>query len=103
MHEVTVAASCTRIFFVLSAGCFTEVCHRAELDLDGSATIKATLQSLESCCRPLFIRELDIDTANHVICQVVANVQVLDLAKLCKLLEDIFIEVLYATKCCMDA
>lgn len=98
MHEVTVTSSGTGVLFVLSAGCFAEVCHRAELNLDGSATIEATLQSLESCCSPLFIRKLDIDTANHVICQVVTDVQVLDLTKLCKLLKDIFIEVLSCSK-----
>ena len=100
VHEVTVASSCTGVLFILSAGCFTEVCHRAELYLDGSATIKATLQSLKRCCSPLLIGELDVHAANHVICQVVTDVQVLNLTKLGKLLKDVLIKVLSHDKYC---
>ena len=49
--------------------------------------------------------ELDVDVANHVVRQVVAHVQVLDLAVLVHLLKDVLVEVLgmAAAVYCMSA
>ena len=43
MHEVTVASSSACVFLVLSACCFTEVCHRTKFNLYRSAAIESSL------------------------------------------------------------
>jgi len=46
----------------------------------------------------IFIQEFDVDGADHVVRDVVAHVQVLDLAELGQLLEDVLVEVLQARR-----
>ena len=102
MHEVAVSSSCAGVLFILSTGRLSEVCHRAELNLNRPASIEASLQPLQGCCSTLFIRELHIHAADHVICQVITDIQILNFAKLCKLLKDVFIKVLSEEQECQD-
>lgn len=94
MHEVAVATAGAGVLLVLPAGGFTEVGDRGELAIDGPPGVKAALQAGHSpgCC--IFVPELGIDRADHMVGQVVTDVQILDLAMLGKLFEDILIELL---------
>jgi hypothetical protein len=100
VHEIAVASSGASILLILSTRGFPEVCHRAEFYVDGTAVIEAPLQGLQCTRCGLFVAELDIHAAHHVICQVVAHVQVLNLAKLGQLLKHILIEVLKVLLAC---
>lgn len=93
MHEVAVATAGAGVLLVLPAGGFTEVGDRGELAIDGPPGVKAALQAGHSpgCC--IFVPELGIDRADHMVGQVVTDVQILDLAMLGKLFEDILIEL----------
>lgn len=46
-----------------------------------------------SCCSLIFLPELDINIADHVIRKVITDVEGLDLAKLAQFLKDILIEI----------
>lgn len=94
MHEVAVTSPCTSVLLILTACGLAEISDRRELDHDGPPGIEATLQAGERLGSTLLIPELDIHTANHVICQIVADVQVLNLAMLGQLLKNIFVKVL---------
>lgn len=67
----------------LPARSFPEVCHWRELCNDGPSIIVAVLQGLQCKCCICLIFELDVHVAYHVVCEIVANVQILDLAELC--------------------
>lgn len=94
MHEVAVTSPCTSVLLILTACGLAEISDRRELDHDGPPGIEATLQAGERLGSTLLIPKLDIHTANHVICQIVADVQVLNLAMLRQLLKNIFVKVL---------
>ena len=94
VHEVAVAAAAARVLLVLPAGRLAEVGHGGELRDDEAAVVVAALERLEGGgCRGLFA-ELDVDVPDHVVCEVVAHVEVLDLAVGGELLEDVLVEVL---------
>jgi hypothetical protein len=94
MHEVAVATTVTAVFLILPAGSLTEVCHRGVLHNNRAARVKAALKGIVSSYCLLFLPELDIDIADHVVGEVVTYIQGLNLAKLAQLLVDILIEVL---------
>lgn len=94
MHEVAVTSSCAGVLLILSASGLSEVCHRTEFNLYRPASVEASLQALKGRCSTLFIRELDIHAANHVICQIITHIQIFNFAKLCKLFKNVFIKVL---------
>jgi hypothetical protein len=94
MHEVAVATAVAAVLLILPARRLTEVCHRRVLHNNRAARVKAALKGIVSSYCLLFLPELDIDIANHVISEVVTYIQGLNLTKLAQLLVDILIEVL---------
>jgi hypothetical protein len=100
MHKVAVAAAVAGVLLVLPARGLPEVRHWAELNQDGSPVVVAACERLQSPRRGVLITELGIHVADHVVRKVVAHVQVLKLAVLCQLLEDVLVEVLPRTPPC---
>lgn len=41
----------------------------------------------------IFLLELDVNVSDHVVCEVIAHVEALDLAELVELLEDVLVEI----------
>ena len=94
VHEVAKPPTAADVLLVLPASSLPEVRHGGELGDDRPSPVKATIESGQCSQGLLFLNELDVNVANHVVRCVIANVQVLDLAILVHLLEDVFIEVL---------
>jgi hypothetical protein len=94
MHEITVATTVAAVLLILPTGGLTEVCHRGVLHNNRAARVKAALKGIVSSHCLLFLPELDIDIANHVVSKVVTYIQGLNLTKLAQLLVDVLIEVL---------
>lgn len=94
MHEVTVSPSVAAILLILAACRLAEICHWREISYDRTARVKSTLQRLQGSCGVVFLLELNINVANHVVGEVVTNVQALDLTELAQLFEDVLVEIL---------
>lgn len=67
MHEITVTATVTVVFLKLTARCFAKIGNGREIGNDRATGVEATLQSLQGSSGLIFLLELDIDVANHVI------------------------------------
>jgi len=94
VHEVAVSAAVAAVLLELAAGGLPEVRHGGELGDDGAARVVAALQSLQRARRLLLLAELHVHVPDHVVREVVAHVEALDLAVLAQLLEDVLVEVL---------
>lgn len=94
MHEVAVASTVAAVLLKLSAGGLTEVSYRGEVHNDRASRVESALESLKSSSSLVFLLELDVHIADHVISKVVTNVEALNFSKLGELFEDVFIEVL---------
>lgn len=94
VHEVAVPAAVAAVLLELAAGGLPEVRHRRELRDDGAARVVAALQRLQRSRRLLLLPELHVHVPDHVVGEVVADVEALDLAVLAQLLKDVLVEVL---------
>ena len=94
MHEIAVASPGACILLILTACGLTEISDRRELNHDGPPSIETALQACQRLCCALLISKFDIHAPNHMIGQVVTDIEVLDFAMLAKLLENVLIEVL---------
>uniref|UniRef100_A0A8R7QDS9 Uncharacterized protein n=1 Tax=Triticum urartu TaxID=4572 RepID=A0A8R7QDS9_TRIUA len=94
MHEVAVPSTVAVVLLELPAGGLPEVGDGRELSNDGAARVEPPLQRLERLGGLVLLPELHVDVADEVVGEVVADVQVLDLAVLAELVEDVLVEVL---------
>jgi hypothetical protein len=94
MHEIAVSTTSAGILLILPAGRFTEVSHRGEVHNYRAARVKAPLKGCMSCSGLIFLPELGINIAYHVIRKVITDVEGLELTKLAQFLKDILIEIL---------
>lgn len=94
VHEITISPSVAAVLLELAARGFAKVGHRREVGDYGATIVEAALQRLKSGSGLILLLELDIYVADHVIGEVVADVEALDLAELGELLEDVLVEVL---------
>lgn len=56
--------------------------------------VETTMQSLQRSGGLIFLLELNINVADHVICEVIADVEALDLSKLVEFFENVLVEIL---------
>lgn len=82
VHEIAITTTVTVILLVLPTRGFTEIGNRGKIGNDGSTGVKPSLKCLESGCRLIFLPELSIYVSNHVIGEVITNVETLDLTEL---------------------
>lgn len=94
MHKVTVTPSVAIVLLKLATRCFTKVGNGRKIRNDRAAGVEPPLQSLQSSGRLLLLLELNINITDHVIGQVITNIETLDLAELAELFKDILVEVL---------
>lgn len=94
VHEITIPPSVAAVLLELAARGFAKVGHGREVGDYGATIVEAALQRLKSGGGLILLLELDIYVADHVIGEVVADVEALDLAELGELLEDVLVEVL---------
>jgi len=94
MHKIAISATIAAVLLILSAGCFPKISNSGEVNNNRAARVKAALKGCMSCSCLIFLPELDIDIAYHVISKVVADIEVLNLTKLAQLLIDVLIEIL---------
>lgn len=68
--------------------------NRGEISNDRAIGVEAALESLQSNGGLIFPVELNVDVADHVIGEVVADVKGLDVAVVVEFLENVLVEVL---------
>lgn len=95
MHEVAESASRTFSHFVLAATGFAKIGNWRELAVDGQSVIPSVVQIRDRLCRVLLFAEFNVNVADQVIAQVVADVHLLHFAVLVlHFQEDIFEKVI---------
>ena len=94
VHKVTVPAAVTVILLVLPASSLPKIRHGREISNDGTPRIEPPLQSLEGGGGLVLLLEEDVDIANHVVSEIVADIERLHLAELVELLEYVLVEIL---------
>ncbi|GMR49825.1 hypothetical protein PMAYCL1PPCAC_20020, partial [Pristionchus mayeri] len=94
VHEVAEATLRARRHLVLPAATFSKVRDGRELGVDRRAIEPAVvIEVLERLVRILLPHELDVDVADHVLANVLAHVDLVDLAVLKLALdEELFVE-----------
>merc|ERR1719409_2218181 len=93
VHEVAVAAAHADGLVVLAAARLAEVRHGRELADERPARVEAAEERLERRVRVLLVGELAVDVADHVVAQVLADVELLDLAVAGELVVDLLVEL----------
>merc|ERR1719409_1118150 len=93
VHEVAVAAPRAHGLVVLAAARLAEVRHGRELADERPARVEAAEERLERRVRVLLVGELAVDVADHVVAQVLADVELLDLAVAGELVVDLLVEL----------
>ena len=94
MHEVAKAATLAVFGVVLPAAALAEVSDGRELWSNGTAGIEAASQAYTGLRSGILVIELDIDIANQVVARVLANVNLLHVSELGKLLPHVQIKLL---------
>lgn len=94
VHEVAIPSAVAIVLLKLAAGCLAEIGDGGKVGDYGTAGVEAAMEGLEGGGSMVLLLELDIDVADHMVGEVVADVEALDLAELAKLLEEVLIEVL---------
>ena len=94
MHEIAVTASVTAVLLELPTRGLAEIGDGGEVGDDGAAGVEPPLEGGEGGGGLVLLAELDVNVADHVVGEVVADVEGLDLAELGELLEDVLVEVL---------
>lgn len=94
MHEITIPAAVTAVLLILPARCLAKIGDRREISDDRAAGVESSLQGSQGGGRLVLLTELDVDVADHVVGEVVADIEGFDLPEFGKLFEDVFEEVL---------
>jgi hypothetical protein len=92
VHEIAVPTSVAVVLFELPARSLAEIGDRREIGYNRPARVEPALQSLQGGGGLVLLLELDVDVADHVVGEIVADVEALHLAELVKLLEDVLVE-----------
>ena len=79
MHEVAESRPGALSHLVLAATRLPEVGDRRQLGVNGPASEPAVVQLLDGLLGVFFFAELDVDVANEMVAQVVADVHLLNL------------------------
>lgn len=93
MHEVAVATSGAVGFIELPAPGLTKISHWRILHFKLTRRVKAAIKRLQALGRVLFVFELDVHIAYNVVPEILAHVELLELAMLGHLLVDLFVEI----------
>ena len=93
MHEVAVPTTVATVFLILPASRFSKISDRREVGNNRSTRVESSLKCTQSCFSLLFLLEVDIDIAHHVISQIVTDIEAFNLPKLGELLEYVLIEI----------
>lgn len=94
VHKITIPAAVTVILLILPASRLPKIRHGREISDNGPARIEPPLQGLQGRGGLVLLLEQNIDVANHVVGEVVADVEALHLAELVELLEYVLVEIL---------
>jgi len=92
VHEVAESGPDALAHLVLAAAGLPEVGDGAELGVDGSAAEPAVVEVLDGSLGVLLAPELDVDVADQMVAQVVANVHLLHLSVLLLGLDETVLE-----------
>ena len=94
MHEVTIPAAVATILLELPTRGLTEVGDGGEIGNNGTRVVESPMECVEGFCSLVLLAELNIDVADHVVGEVVADVEALDVAEFGEFGEDVLVEVL---------
>lgn len=94
MHEITITSTIAVVLFILAAGSLPEISDRGEIDNNRAARVKSALEGLQSGSGVILLFKLNINISDHVIGEVIADIEVLDLTELAELLKNILVEIL---------
>ena len=92
MHKVAESGPGALAHLVLSAAGLAKVRNGAQLGIDGPPAKPAIVEVLNGLFRILFTPELNVDVADEVIAEVVANVHLLNVAVLVLTLDEAVLE-----------
>lgn len=87
MHKIAVATSIANIFLILPTSSLTEIRHWGEVHNYWTASVESPTEVLKSGGRMIFLSKLHINIAHHVVRQIIADIEVLNLAVLAELFE----------------
>lgn len=82
MHEIAIPTSITTLLLKLPASSLPEVRHRREIGDDGPTGVEPTMEGLKGSGSLVFLSKLHVHITNHVVSEIVADVEGLDLAEL---------------------
>ena len=102
VHEVAEPASLAGAFLVLAALSLPEVSDGGVLSHDHAPAVVPPIHSSHSGLSLLFVLELDVEVADHVVADVVGHHELVDLAVLCHLHEHLFVERLKVLYSCNE-
>lgn len=94
MHKIAVTTSIAGVLFILSTCSLTKIGNWREINYNWLTCIKSSSQIANRICSMLFLPELHVYITDHVISQIVTNVQAFNFSILAELLKKIFIEIL---------
>jgi hypothetical protein len=94
MHKIAIASPVACVLFILTTCGFPEISHWREVQNDGSACVESATQCIQGRSSVLFLSKFYVDVADHVVCKVVANVEIFDFSIFAELLKNVFVEIL---------
>lgn len=94
MHKVAIASPVTRILLILPASSLTEVCYRRKVHNNRVSSIKSSSEILKRLSSVFFLPELSINITNHVISEIITNVERLKSTVLGEFIEEVLVEVI---------
>ena len=75
MHKVTKPATSARVFVEIAASSLTKVGHGAEFHLHFSSVVESAVHDVECISSFFFVMEFGVDVSDHVVAEVVADVE----------------------------
>lgn len=94
VHEVAIPATVAAVLLKLPTRGLAEVGDGGEVGDDGAGVVESSVERVESLGGLVLLAKLDVDVADHVVGEIVADIEALDLTELCELREYVLIEVL---------
>lgn len=94
MHKIAISTSITIILLVLAARGLAEICHRRKICDYGSTRVESPLQRLKCGSSLVLLPKLNVNIADHVVGEIITDVEALDLTELSEFLVNVFVEIL---------
>lgn len=94
MHEITIPAAVAAILLELPTRGLAKIRDGGEISDDWACVVESPTKRVKRLGGLVLFAELNIDVADHVIGEVVADVEAFDFAEFGELGEDILVEVL---------